>query len=170
MSDLPRLILAPYMPTPTEVVERLLDVAGVHASDCVYDLGCGDGRVVIAAAQLRGARGVGVDIEPYWVEQSQRNAVMAGVAGRVQFTVQDALTVDLTPATVVFLYLVEWSTQLLAPLIAKQVAPGTRLLSLSFPLVVWPAASVITFPDAAGQQRTLYLWVKEGRPAPDGGY
>lgn len=163
VSGPPRYILAPYLATPPEVVDRMLDAANVRETDCVYDLGCGDGRVVIGAA-LRGARGVGVDIEPYWVEESNRNAAAAGVTDLVRFAAQDALSVDLTPATVVFLYLVEWSTRLIVPRIAEQVAPGTRVVSLSFALGTNPPAEVVAFPDSAGQQRRLHLWVKGSDP------
>lgn len=167
MSGPPRYILAPYLATPPEVVDRMLDVAGVRETDCVYDLGCGDGRVVIAAAR-RGARGVGIDIESYWVAESNRNAAAAGVADRVRFAAEDALSVDLVPATVVFLYLVEWSTRLIVPRVAEQVAPGTRVVSLSFALGTNPPAQVVTFPDSAGRERTLHLWVKGNDPSAGG--
>jgi hypothetical protein len=105
---------------------------------------------------------VGVDIEPYWVEESCRNAAVAGLTERVRFVVEDALNTDVSQATVVFLYLVDWSTQMIVPVIARQVAPGARLVSLSFGLGDWPDVRVVAFTDAAGQQRRLHLWVKEG--------
>jgi len=108
-------ILAPFMPTPHEVVERMLRLAAVTSKDMVYDLGCGDGRIPIAAARDFGARGVGFDIEPYRVAESHANAKKAGVEHLVEFRLQDAQTVDLSPASVVTLYLVQWSMLRLAP-------------------------------------------------------
>src|SRR5262245_59557308 len=90
-------VLAPYSPTPTDVVERMLKLAGVGPSDVVYDLGCGDGRIVIAAARL-GARGVGLDIDPVLIAGAQAGAKQAGVESLVTFRVQDAMTVDLSDA------------------------------------------------------------------------
>jgi cyclopropane fatty-acyl-phospholipid synthase-like methyltransferase len=93
--DHPLHILAPYVPTPQDVVERMLELAQVTSRDLVYDLGCGDGRMVITAASKHGARGVGVDIERYWVSESEANAKQAGVEDLVTFTAGDALTLDL---------------------------------------------------------------------------
>jgi cyclopropane fatty-acyl-phospholipid synthase-like methyltransferase len=155
-------ILAPYVPTPHEVVDRMLQLAEVTDRDVVYDLGCGDGRIVIAAAPQFGARGVGVDIEPHWIEESQRNAELAGVDQLVTFKLQDALTVDLSPATVVTLYLVEWSTSKLRPIIESTVKPGTRIVSHSFGIESWAPAKVERFVDASGHDRTLHLWIAGG--------
>ena len=155
---LPRYILAPFVPTPPEVVERMLDLARVSEQDLVYDLGCGDGRIVIAAAR-RGARGFGVDIEPYWVAKSRANAAQAGVEHLVSFALQDALTVDLAPATVVMLYLVQWSTEKLQPLLAAGLRKGSRIVSHSFPMGGRPADQLERWIDGGGQARTLYLWL-----------
>jgi SAM-dependent methyltransferase len=154
----PRYILAPYVPTPPEVVERMLDLAGVTSADVVYDLGCGDGRIVIAAAQ-RGARAVGVDVEPHWVAEATRNAAAAGVSDRAQFAVQDALAVDLSPATVVMLYLVEWSTRMLDAKLAAELRPGARIVSHSFGMGDRPAERTEQWVDATGESRTLRLWI-----------
>lgn len=154
----PRYILAPYVPTPPEVVERMLDLAGVTSSDVVYDLGCGDGRIVIAAAQ-RGARAVGVDIEPHWVAEATKNAAKAGVAERTEFQAQDALAVDLSPATVVMLYLVEWSTRMLDEKLAAELRPGARIVSHSFGMGDRPAEKTEQWVDSTGQPRTLRLWI-----------
>ena len=97
-------VLAPYSPTPSDVVERMLTLAEVKQGDVVYDLGCGDGRIPIAAAK-RGARGVGVDIDPRRITEANANAKAAGVEKLVEFRLQDAMTVDVSPATVVTLYL-----------------------------------------------------------------
>jgi ribosomal protein L11 methylase PrmA len=158
----PLHILAPYVPTPPDVVLRMLDLAQVQSSDVVFDLGSGDGRLVIAAAKMAGARGVGVDIEPYWVEQASANARAAGVSHLARFEHQDALSADLTAATVVFLYLVHWSTQLLATRILAQVADGTRVVSHGFPIDCISSVRIDSFIDASGQARSLYLWVTGG--------
>lgn len=154
----PRYILAPYVPTPPEVVERMLDLAGVTSADVVYDLGCGDGRIVIAAAR-RGARAIGVDIEPHWVSEAAKNAAAAGVSGRTEFAVQDALALDLSPATVVMLYLVEWSTRMLDEKLARALRPGARIVSHSFGMGDRPAEKTEQWVDATGQARTLRLWI-----------
>ncbi|MEO7793331.1 MAG: methyltransferase domain-containing protein [Thermoanaerobaculia bacterium] len=154
----PRYILAPYVPTPPEVVERMLDLAGVRNADTVYDLGCGDGRIAIAAAR-RGARGFGVDIEPHWVSEAKKNAAAAGVSDRVSFEVQDALTADLTPATVVMLYFVEWSTRMFDDKLAAELRPGARIVSHSFSMGDRPAERTEQWVDATGQSRTLRLWI-----------
>lgn len=154
----PRYILAPYVPTPPEVVERMLDLAGVTSADVVYDLGCGDGRIVIAAAR-RGARAIGVDIEPHWVSEAAKNAAAAGVSGRTEFAVQDALALDLSPATVVMLYLVEWSTRMLDEKLAQELRPGARIVSHSFGMGDRPAEKTEQWVDATGQARTLRLWI-----------
>ena len=154
-----RYILAPYVPTPADVVDRMLRLADVTNRDCVYDLGCGDGRMVIAAAKDFGARGVGLDIEPYWVEESTRNAKKAGVEHLTTFRVEDAMSVDLSPASVVMLYLVEWSVAKLEPIIKSTAKPGTRVVSHSFSIENWTPAEFETFVDVNGQARNLYLWI-----------
>lgn len=154
----PRYILAPFVPTPPEVVERMLDLAGVTSSDVVYDLGCGDGRVVIAAAK-RGARGFGVDIEAHWVGEARKAAAAAGVGDLVAFEQQDALAVDLSQATVVMLYLVEWSTRMLDAKLAAELRPGARIVSHSFGMGDRPAEKTEQWVDSTGESRTLRLWI-----------
>ncbi len=162
LSPSPRYILAPYLATPEDVVSRMLELAKVGPEDVVLDLGCGDGRVVIAAARDCGARGLGVDIEPYWIEQSRANAAAAGVEDRVHFSHGDALETDLGAATVVFLYLVEWSTRLIAEELRKRCAPGTRVLSHSFAIEAQEGTRTETLVDTSGARRTLHLWVVPG--------
>lgn len=161
MDSVPRYILAPFVPTPKDVVERMLDIADVTSLDLVYDLGCGDGRIIITAASKYGARGVGVDIEPYRVAESQSNAKEAGVEDLVTFSLKDAMTVDLSPATVVMLYLVEWSTSKLQPIIRRQVRPGTRIVSHNFVFDGWTPVKTEKFTEASGWVRTLNLWIAE---------
>jgi len=150
--------LAPYVATPLDVVERMLTLARVGPDDLVYDLGCGDGRVVIMAAQKFGARGVGVDIEPTLIEQAIANAKSADVANRVTFRVQDALTVDVSPATVVTLYLLASANARLRPTLMQQLRPGSRIVSHNFPIGDWEPDVVDNFTDLGGRRRTLYLW------------
>jgi len=114
MHQPPRYVLAPYVATPFDVVDRMLSLANVCPFDMVFDLGCGDGRVVIRAATARGARGFGVDIDPYRVEQSRFNAWAAQVSHLARFEQADALAVNLSSASVVFLYLLDWSTHFVA--------------------------------------------------------
>ena len=157
----PRYILAPYVPTPHEVVDRMLQLAEVNADDVVYDLGCGDGRMVVAAAEKYGARGVGVDIEPHWATESQALAKQRGVDHLTTFRAQDALTVDLSGATVIMLYLVQWSMLKVQPMIKRQVKPGTRIVSQSFEFDDWWPKKTERFVDQEGTTRTIHLWVVE---------
>lgn len=155
--------LAPYVSTPADVVDRMLALAAVTQKDVVYDLGCGDGRIVIAAAKKYGARGVGVDIDPERVAESQANARKAGVDRLVSFVEQDALTVDLSKATVVTLYLLSASNLKLRPILTRQLAPGSRIVSHAFSMGDWEPAKVEQFEDARGINRTLYLWNADGK-------
>jgi SAM-dependent methyltransferase len=155
----PLYVLAPFLPTPPEVVDRMLELGEVTRQDTVYDLGCGDGRIIITAASKYGARGVGVDIEPYRVAESQSNAQAAGVEQLVTFKQQDAMTVDLSAATVVTLYLVGWSTEMLQPIIAKTGRPGTRIISHNFGNRDWTPTKTEKFTDEDGKKHTLYLWI-----------
>lgn len=155
--------LAPYVPTPEDVVDRMLTLAAVTDKDVVYDLGCGDGRIVIAAAQKYGAHGVGVDIDPQRIAESQANARKAGVEHLVSFKLQDAMTVDLSKATVVTLYLLSASNLKLRPLLTRQLAPGSRIVSHAFNMGDWEPAKVEQYEDARGITRTLYLWKADGR-------
>ena len=161
-----RVNLAPFVPTPQDVVERMLDLAGVTSNDVVYDLGCGDGRIVITAAKKYGARGVGVDIDPRRIEESNANARKEGVEDLVEFIQQDAMTVDVSPATVVTLYLLSSSNLKLRPILTRQLRAGSRIVSHAFSMGDWQADRVDTFTDARGNSRTLYLWRTDGTPRP----
>lgn len=158
--------LAPYVPTPQDVAERMLTLAGVTSKDVVYDLGCGDGRLVITAAKKFGARGVGIDIDPERINESRANARAAGVENLVSFKTEDALTADVSGATVVTLYLLSSSNLKLRPLLTRQLKAGSRIVSHQFSMGDWKADRVDTFTDANGSTRTLYLWKLDGRPRP----
>lgn len=152
-------ILAPYVATPHEIVDRMLELADVGPDDRVIDLGCGDGRVVIASALARGARGIGIDIEPYWIEQARTAAAAAGVGERVRFEHADAMSFDLSGFSVVFLYLVHWSTQRMADRLCQDCAPGTRVVSHSFGFDTVSNTNSKIVADTEGCSRRLHLWV-----------
>ncbi len=158
----PQVPRAPYVATPPDVVDRMLRLASVGSNDVVYDLGCGDGRIVIAAAQQFGARGVGVDIDPVRIAEAQRNAVQAQVDHLVTFKIEDALSTDVSEATVVTLYLLAAQNVALRPMLVRQLRPGARIVSHNFAMGDWLADAVDTFTSADGQTRTLYLWNAAG--------
>jgi SAM-dependent methyltransferase len=158
--------LAPYVPTPQEVVDRMLRLGQVGKGDVVYDLGCGDGRIPITAAKRFGARGVGVDIDPQRIAEANANAKQEGVTDLVSFRLQDALTTDLSSATVVTLYLLSASNLKLRPILTRQLKPGARIVSHAFSMGDWQADKVDTFVDTAGTTRTLYLWKADGKVRP----
>jgi len=158
--------LAPYVPTPEDVVERMLRMAGTTKADIVYDLGCGDGRIPIAAAKL-GARGVGIDIDPKRIEESRANAKAAGVDDLVEFRLQDALKADVSDATVVTLYMLASGNAALRPMLTRQLRPGARIVSHAFSMgPTWPADKVDHFTSARGDEVTLYLWKADGKIRP----
>ena len=158
--------LAPFVPTPQDVVDRMLELAGVSENDVVYDLGCGDGRIVITAAERYGARGVGIDIDPQRIAESRANAERAGVAHLVEFVQQDALQVDVSDASVVTLYLLSSSNMKLRPILTSQLEPGARIVSHAFSMGNWDADHVERFTDTRGNTRTLYLWKHDGTVRP----
>jgi ubiquinone/menaquinone biosynthesis C-methylase UbiE len=122
----------PYVPTKQEVVEEMLRMAGVKPGDVVYDLGCGDGRIVVTAAQKFGARGVGVDIDPRRIAEANENARRAGVEKLVTFKVGDLFDADIREATVVTLYLLPDVNLRLKPKLQRDLKPGTRVVSHDF--------------------------------------
>lgn len=157
----------PYVPTPQEVVERMLKIAKVGAADYLIDLGSGDGRIVITAAKKYGARGFGVDLDPDRIRESNENARRAGVTDRVSFHQQDLFATDLSQATVITMYLLPRVNIELRPKLL-QLAPGTRLVSHDFDMDDWKPDVHLTVeaPDkysGAGGQSDIYYWVV---PAP----
>ena len=129
---------APYVPTMPEIVDEMLRLANVGRDDVVYDLGCGDGRLVITAVKKFGAkRGVGVDIDPQRIKESRENARAAGVADRVKFIEQDLFKTDISKATVVMLYLLPKVNLRLRPKLWAELRPGTRVVSNAFDLGDW---------------------------------
>lgn len=146
-------INAPYVTTPSPVVKAMLKLAGVKKGDIVYDLGCGDGRVVIAAAKIYGAHGVGIDINPERFREAQANAKRANVAQLVQFEVNDLFDADIHNATVVMLYLLQNLNLRLRPKLLSDLKPGTRIVSHAFHMGDWK-------PDQEQivDGNHLYLW------------
>ena len=126
-----------FVPTPNAVVDRMLELAAVTRDDVVYDLGCGDGRIPITAAQRYGARGVGIDIDPQRILESRENAVRAQVEDRVRFIEGDLFEADVSEATVVTLYLLTSLNAKLRPKLWKELAPGTRVVSHGFDMGDW---------------------------------
>jgi precorrin-6B methylase 2 len=156
--------LAPYVPTPYEVVERMLSLAEVSKKDVVYDLGCGDGRIPIVAARKYGSRGVGIDIDPRRIQESRENAKAAGVEHLIEFRLEDAMKADVSPATVVTLYLLGSANALLRPILTKQLRPGARIVSHAFSMgPTWPADTIDQFTTTNGDEITLYLWRADGK-------
>jgi SAM-dependent methyltransferase len=144
----------PYVPTNDAVVPAILRLANVTAEDVVYDLGCGDGRIVIAAAKRSGARGLGVDIDATRIEECRENARRAGVTDRVQFLHGSLFDVDLRPATVVALYLLPSLNIKLRPRLLSDLRPGARVISHHFDMADWQ-------PDerVLAHHRDVYLWI-----------
>ena len=127
----------PYVPTPEPVVDRKLEMADIDETDVVYDLGSGDGRIVIRAARKYGARGVGIEIDPKRVREARRNAEDAGVSNLVEFRQGDLFKADFSEATAVTLYLLPSVNQKLRPLLFDQLTPGTPVVSHDFDMGEW---------------------------------
>jgi hypothetical protein len=129
--------LAPYVPTPPEVVARMIEMAGIGPDDVVYDLGCGDGRMVIAAAKTRGARGVGIDLDKGLLAECRAAASREGVEKLVRFERQDATKARIGEATVLLLYLLPESLETLKPLFERDLRPGARIVSHNYKIPGW---------------------------------
>jgi protein-L-isoaspartate O-methyltransferase len=142
-----------YEPTPMQVVRSMLELAGVKPGDVVYDLGSGDGRIVITAAREFGARGVGIEIHPPLIERARRHAREAGVVEAVEFRLEDMYTADVREATVVTLFLHPGPNLKLRPRLRDQLAPGSRIVSYMWDMGDWKADEV----RRIGAQR-VYLW------------
>uniref|UniRef100_A0A832M3B3 Class I SAM-dependent methyltransferase n=1 Tax=Oscillatoriales cyanobacterium SpSt-402 TaxID=2282168 RepID=A0A832M3B3_9CYAN len=143
----------PYVPTPQAVVDEMLRLANVKKTDRLYDLGSGDGRIVITAAKQYGISGVGVDIDPRRVQEANENAKQAGVNDRVEFRQQDLFQTDLREATVVTLYLLPQINLRLRPKLLSELKPGTRIVSHAFDMGNWKPEKVVQVNG-----RTIYLW------------
>lgn len=149
---------APFVVTPPDVVQEMLKLAEVRPDDVVYDLGSGDGRIVITAAREYSARGIGFELESDLVRRARDDARRAGVGDLVEFHVQDVLTVDLTGATVVTIYLSREANLKLRPRLLAQLRPGSRVISHEFDMGDWQPSRILRFRDTAGGEHTLLLW------------
>ncbi len=154
----------PYVPTPEAVVDRMLDMAQVTKDDLVYDLGSGDGRIVITAAKRYGARGVGYDLNPQRIKESNENARAAGVTDRVRFAQQDIFEADLTGATVVTLYLLPDVNLELRPKLWRDLRPGTRVVSHNYGMGDWEPREVSEV-EVDGTTHYVYSWVVPAKGA-----
>lgn len=151
----------PYVPTTPEAVEAMLKLGQVKKTDLLYDLGCGDGRIVIAAAKNFGARGVGIDIDPQRIKEARENARRAGVEDLVRFELGDLFEAKFAEATVVTLFLLPRINLKLKPQLLEQLKPGTRVVSNTFDMGEWKAekeASVDNEDFDTGLSRKFFLW------------
>jgi predicted RNA methylase len=142
-----------YVPTQQAVVDAMLELAGVSENDVVYDLGCGDGRIVVTAAKTYGARGKGIDIDPQRIKEANENAQNAGVTDKVTFEQANLFESNVSEASVVTLYLLNSLNLKLRPMLLEQLKPGTRIVSHAFNMGDWE-------PDETKQVQgaTIYLW------------
>jgi ribosomal protein L11 methylase PrmA len=149
-----------YVPTPQEVVDGMLKLARVGRNDVVYDLGCGDGRIVVTAARDFGARAVGIDIDPIRIREAAENIRVAGVGDRVKLIEGDLFATDIGEATVVTLYLLSRLNLKLRPKLLKELRPGTRIVSHAFDMDDWKPQRT----DSIGSS-TIHLWTVPGKRA-----
>ena len=152
----------PFVPSPMHVVQKMLEVAEIKNGDILYDMGSGDGRVVIEAAKKYGIRGVGVDLNPELVAKARENAAKEGVSNLVEFRAQDGLTVDISEATVVTLYMFKWFNNALRPKL-QQLKPGSRVIAHDFDIDDWQPSRIETVKSPEdgsdyAESRTLYIW------------
>jgi precorrin-6B methylase 2 len=151
----------PYVPTTEAAVKAMLELAGVSKSDVVYDLGCGDGRIVVAAAKVYGARAVGIDINPQRIKEANENAKKAGVENLVRFEENDLFEAKISDATVVTMFLLSNINLKLKPKLLKDLKPGTRLVSNTFDMGDWKAEKEVEVEgddDETFLSRRLFLW------------
>jgi SAM-dependent methyltransferase len=147
-----------YVPTTEPAVQAMLKLAAVKNTDIVYDLGCGDGRIVIAAAKMYGARGVGIDIDPKLILDAKGNARIAGVEHLVRFEENDLFQADIREATVVTLFLLSSLNLKLRPKLLQDLAPGSRIVSNTFDMGDWKPSREVTVKTSAFFSHKLFLW------------
>ncbi|WNZ46736.1 class I SAM-dependent methyltransferase [Leptolyngbya boryana CZ1] len=145
-----------FIPTPEAAIETLLEVLQVNDSDVIYDLGCGDGRILIGAALQFGARGVGIDLDPLRVKEAQAKADELGIRDRVKFQEADLFTSRFEDASIVVLYLLPHLNLRLRPALFEQLKPGTRIVSIDFDMGDWLPEKVIKLDIE--EESTLYFW------------
>jgi SAM-dependent methyltransferase len=152
--------LAPFVPTPMPVVDGMLMLAKVDAGDVIYDLGCGDGRIVIAAAKQYGARGVGIELDAQLIEQCRAGARKEGVEKLVSFRMEDATRTDISNATIVTMYLLPESNELLRDRLEKLLKPGARVVTHNYPIPGWESRQVqmVIVKAEDGENHSVYLY------------
>jgi len=153
----------PFVPSPMHVVHKMIEVAEIQKGDILYDMGSGDGRIVIEAAKKFGIKGVGIDLNPELVAKARENAEKEGVSHLVEFRAQDGLTVDISEATVVMLYMFKWFNNALKPKLQK-LKPGSRVVAHDFDIDDWKPTRIEYVEKPAddtsdyAESRTLYIW------------
>ena len=154
--------LAPFVPTPMVVVEKMLEMAQVTSRDFIYDLGSGDGRIVIMAARKYGARGVGIDLDESLLREARFNASAGGVSGSVEFINQDVTKADISAATVVTIYLLPESNLILKPMLIQQLRRGTRVVCHNYRIDGWDdrEKETVTLKDEEGEDHNVYLYIR----------
>ncbi len=154
--------LAPFVTTPMEVVAKMLEMAEVDSQDIVYDIGCGDGRIVVMAAEKYGARGVGIDIDPQRIDEAKENARSANVEHLLRFYLGDATTMNFSEATVVALYLLPESNAILRPMFDEQLEPGVVVVTHNYRIPGWEEKEVDTFymKDEWDKDHSIFLYKK----------
>jgi cyclopropane fatty-acyl-phospholipid synthase-like methyltransferase len=154
----------PFVPTPIEVVDKMLELAGVKKGDVVYDLGSGDGRIVIRAAKKYGVKAVGIEMDNWLLAKARKDAQAAGVSHLVKFRAEDALKADISAATVVTLYMLPWFNEKMKPNFQKYLKPGARIVAHDFGIEGWNPDKTAILPEfelkpgGYKHQHTLYLW------------
>jgi cyclopropane fatty-acyl-phospholipid synthase-like methyltransferase len=160
----------PFVPTPVEVIDRMLELAEVRKGDVLYDLGSGDGRIVIRAAQRYRIRAIGIEMDQLLLDQARRDAKSAGVDRLVEFRSEDALKANISDATVVTLYMLPWFNEAMKPSFEKQLKPGSRIVAHDFGIAGWPPDKTVKLPGfelkpgGYKHQHTIYLWRISRKP------
>jgi precorrin-6B methylase 2 len=157
----PQKLDVPYEPTPQEVVLLMLQLAKVQKGDIVYDLGCGDGRIIVTAARLFGATGVGIEIDPMRLAESRENAKRAGVENRVNFLKEDLFQADIREASVVTLFLSREVNLRLLPRLLRELRPGTRVVSFYWDMDEWKPEKRVEYDG-----EPIYLWIIPANSGP----
>jgi cyclopropane fatty-acyl-phospholipid synthase-like methyltransferase len=154
----------PFVPTPPEVIDRMFEMARVGPGDLLYDLGSGDGRIVIRAAKKYGVRAIGIEMDQILLQKARQDAKAAGVSHLVEFRAQDALQTDLSKATVVTLYMLPWFNEKIKPNLKKYLKPGARIVGHDFGIEGWEPDKTVKLPQLElkpgghKHQHVLYLW------------
>jgi cyclopropane fatty-acyl-phospholipid synthase-like methyltransferase len=154
----------PFVPTPLEVIDRMLELAEVKKGDVVYYLGSGDGRIVIRAARKYGVRAVGIEMDSWLLDKARKDAKIAGVSHLVEFRAEDAMKADISKATVVTLYMLPWFNEAMKPSFKKYLKPGARIVAHDFGIEGWEPDKTekLSEPEKKNggflHYHTLYLW------------